>query len=1088
MENATKDLSNFVKIMSKEILEKLEGTHPTFIDLKVESKPSQFIIIGTLGPAYSKDKGLSIYEERKSTTIVVNNSMTVKFLVDNISKTDKISIIPSFSVYYKIKERNEKEINENKEKVKQNVKDGEESNNRIPNGKWIRRDIKRNEMIFDLSKNQEGKREEKPIDFSDIIAEIKNTPNVINKGFDWKASITVTCEAFKQESKELTMISVSFINRTDKNNAEEKPNESYETFLFNCNLEIDLKELKLVPFKHIIDHEEFQKEFESPLRCLNCHADYDKNENRIKTKHYAEFEQKKITPRFNINNIEFSFEELSRGNLNSLQHFADFINNKVLEWKHQADYEKSSEFKHKVDEFEKLKERFKEGFEILQNNENAFRAFKLLNKTFDEETKKRTKNGKWRIFQIFFIVCLIPDIVDKSKRRDICEILNVDTGGGKSEAYFGCVLFSAFWDRLNGKEFGTTAITKFPLRMLSVQQLERIAKLFIWAEKIREDEKIPGEPFSVAYFVGDSEEFPNKNYEEIKRILEEKNKGNEIGGKIIEKCPICDDKVILDVDLKKSYIFHTCKGCKRKYLLFYTDEEIYRFLPTFIVSTVDKLASVALNRRFKNILGGRIAECPKGHGFIPYNDKCDVEFDGKSCDEIEKREKKIEFKTAPTLVIQDELHLIREGFGTIDSHFESFLDTLQKKLAGYGFKNIAMTATLSGATNQIQHLYNKKVNIYPGEPLREKGDKDDIFFSLETEGGTPILQRYIIGLKPNYRDNNYALLLTMRYISEFISNVETNLSEFSKKYAIDEKKIRDFIKLYKRILTYHNKKQEAFSLRYYLEAVTNSKLEKNKIHDKVITGESKLVEIKNLIKEVKEFFNDERNKEKIHAVSATSVVSHGVDIDEWNLMLFQGIPRRTAEYIQALSRVGRKYPAIIFLWFYPTYTRDLSFYQHFESYNNMLPYMVEPVPLCRWSKLGLHQTITSIFCGAILNYMADRVGTPLYRFEDVKKCFLDSENKDKNKDELESFIQEAYLTDLEMMGASYYKETIPNEIKERIEYLSTYTGEEKSFFPNALRDCYKKYFRTQYGMRGIQEMVVLRHDENEIHLLERESE
>ena len=42
------------------------------------------------------------------------------------------------------------------------------------------------------------------------------------------------------------------------------------------------------------------------------------------------------------------------------------------------------------------------------------------------------------------------------------------TSGGKSEAYFGIVIFTAFWDRLNGKEFGVSALTKFPLRMLSI--------------------------------------------------------------------------------------------------------------------------------------------------------------------------------------------------------------------------------------------------------------------------------------------------------------------------------------------------------------------------------------------------------------------------------------------------------------------------------------------------------------------------------------------------------------------------------------------------------------------------------------------
>ena len=145
-------------------------------------------------------------------------------------------------------------------------------------------------------------------------------------------------------------------------------------------------------------------------------------------------------------------------------------------YKIDSKYSNDKKFKYRTDHLINLQNRYVEGLEALETNENAWKAFSLLNRTFD----KASDYPGWRAFQIFFVVCLIPDVVDKTKRRDICEVLHVDTGGGKSEAYFGCVLFSAFWDRITGKEFGTTAITKFPLRMLSIQQLERIANIFIW--------------------------------------------------------------------------------------------------------------------------------------------------------------------------------------------------------------------------------------------------------------------------------------------------------------------------------------------------------------------------------------------------------------------------------------------------------------------------------------------------------------------------------------------------------------------------------------------------------------------------------
>ena len=145
-----------------------------------------------------------------------------------------------------------------------------------------------------------------------------------------------------------------------------------------------------------------------------------------------------------------------------------------------------------------MRNKFNQGIQLIKEDENANKAFELMNKTFAEKSKNADYHS-WRLFQIVFIVSEIPDIVNE-ENRGICDLLHVKTGGGKSEAYFGIVLFTAFYDRIRGKEFGVTAITKFPLRMLSVQQLQRIAVLFIFAEEIRKEEKLKGDPFSIAYF------------------------------------------------------------------------------------------------------------------------------------------------------------------------------------------------------------------------------------------------------------------------------------------------------------------------------------------------------------------------------------------------------------------------------------------------------------------------------------------------------------------------------------------------------------------------------------------------------------
>jgi len=1076
--------NNFINTMANEILSKLNGTHPNFKRFEFPDSPSKIIILGTLGDK-SKDYSSCVGDTTRTLTSVKNNSMSVKFL----TKDNKgvVMVKPSLSLYYRVYPTLEEEkafISENYDKIPEKVELA-----RI----WKRYDCEFEPFTINISKAQSGY----PLNFKPLISTIKNDENVYKRGeeieskclenkttyeekikdfsadsppkYDWKGTLLVQTEDFFQDNEKLKFVTITMVNETEESN-------KYETFFFNCNFEINLQSVKLVPFKYEYDYEEHIYHYENYLRCLNCHADYEIEKNRILTKHYAKFEQEKIVPKETINSTSFSFEELAsrEKNLVLLEKLYGFLLNYLTSHKNSPRYREDELYKETVDKFDETTRRFYEGLNVLKKDENALKSFELLNETF----KRASRFDKWRIFQLVFILSLIPDIVDKTKRRDMCEILHVHTGGGKTEAYLGCVIFSAFYDRLSGKTFGTTAIAKFPLRMLSIQQLQRIASLFIHAEEVRKENKIEGEPFSVAYFVGSTEEFPRYTKPIIDRLKKAEREKEEIRGKIVDVCPLCSGDVILDYKSKERYIVHKCKNCGREFMLFYTDEEIYRLLPTLIVSTVDKFAGIALNRRFKNIFGGKIDRCPEGHGFIPHNDVCEVGLDGN-----EKCKKKgelcdINFKTGPALIIQDEMHLIREAFGTINAHFESFIEALQSEFCGYAPKRIAMTATVAGAKHQIEHLYHKRISVFPGESPEGRGNKD-FFFEYDLEENTKVIQRIMIGLKPNLRDNQFASLLTLKYLSEFINDVETHVDLFSQQWGVEVEELKEMIDNYKVFLTYHNKKSDVHSMNYYLEAVVNSKLDSYKIKPKTLTGDNTLDDIKELIQIVENFPSDSKNNENLLSVFATSIVSHGIDIEKWNVMIFQGIPRSTAEYIQALSRVGRRYPGLVFVWFYPNRARDLSFYQNFADYHHIIEQKVENIPLSRWAKLGFMQTFTSIFNASILNFISEVTGEPIYKVDKVNEIFADDENRKK----LIEFIKKAYITDSAMIGADYFNAEIPKETEKRLEYLKTYTGGERNFFPNALKDCEDKYYKTQYGMRGIQDEIVLKPSDTDLNFL-----
>ena len=1057
-------------------------------------KPNKKYIVGSLASRKDNPESDSQEEGRSS---VRARRLKVSFLSkrSSISSNSTIVVKVSGLIYYPILQSTQIENkftdDSNEETESQITK--EKKNKKI---NWKRTRFT-TELIFAESEIKLDDVVTKKIDFSDIIDKVNQDKekyvNLIDS--DWDAEISIERKLFDYE-RDLDIITIFLTNNTIEPPKSAPRNERMkEKTLFDCKLNVTLHNIQVGEFVDEYVYEGYKQKYYYDFRPINCQAYWELPGKIFSTRHYAIYYQETILPRQSLSDLELSFKNLSSESIlfHVLDKFTSKLNHYNLIYKdnlknaddgfqpRKGDRQNTwQERQGLAKQFEKLVEKIQMGVNEIKNNVNIRNSFMKMNETFEQYYVNRgIIKGQWRIFQIAFVLALVPSLTQR-KDLDFTDILHVNTGGGKSEAYFALVVLASFYERASGKRDGVTAIVKFPLRMLSIQQLERIASIIIYAEKVRKANEIsfPGSIFSLGYFVGDSPDFPQL-YNAIRTKLYDGTK--EISpapsSLIISNCPLCEDGnrgIIRLIDDKvHARIIHKCDRCHNEFLIVSSAREVYRLRPTILVSTVDKWASVSEQRRVRNLLGGKGSQCPNGHGFIPSGDKC--EDDRKEAFKCDMEGQNLTESDGPLISIQDEMHLLSEGFGTISSHYEGLLESFVEYTAGRKLKNITMSATLNGAANQIQQLYNKQSFVIPGRCPEEVGGETDIFFEKK-EGP----KRIIYGLKPNLRDNHYASLRSILHSAEFILQSQQQLNKNSKDFCylyniIDSEEAEKLIKQFIIPLTYHIKKQDAYDMQKFEREVISPDLEKTlsgaRCDGLILTGDSELEELKNAINSIRKYVRDYESKlEKefeLKPVYATSVVSHGVDLDELNLMIFQGLPYSTSEYIQALSRVGRKSLGIVLLWFYPNRVRDDSFYRNFIRYHETLDHQVKPVPIKRLSKLGMHQTLNSLFCGAIINYLSNSKGNPIIHKKDLEEITLE-EYKD-----LIDFIRKCY-TGKDKGGILDID--LAREIEERINHIKKSRDSKNTYFPNILKESGNYFYRNQSGMRGIQKQLILELD------------
>jgi hypothetical protein len=101
-----------------------------------------------------------------------------------------------------------------------------------------------------------------------------------------------------------------------------------------------------------------------------------------------------------------------------------------------------------------------------------YRAWLLLSGTFADAKPRKNDEPPpgWRLFQLAFVLAHIPTLAsrvqgfegdfDPAFDEDSASLLYMSTGGGKTEAFFGAVVYAVFLDRLRGKTRGRQRRTR----------------------------------------------------------------------------------------------------------------------------------------------------------------------------------------------------------------------------------------------------------------------------------------------------------------------------------------------------------------------------------------------------------------------------------------------------------------------------------------------------------------------------------------------------------------------------------------------------------------------------------------------------
>ncbi|MEU7020306.1 helicase-related protein [Streptomyces sp. NPDC046203] len=565
----------------------------------------------------------------------------------------------------------------------------------------------------------------------------------------------------------------------------------------------------------------------------------------------------------------------------------------------------------------------------------------------------------WHPFQLAYFLLVVESLMipDHEDRRTV-DLIWFPTGGGKTETYLLTACFEILRRRLQYGVAGggTTVLSRYTLSLLTTQQFQRTATAICALEYIRAGHDgelrhdLGQEPISIGLWVG-QETTPNwisTAEQELDALKQSPEPDDRF---LLERCPWCGTEIVperggqgqdfgIHADGVETWFF-----CPRQACVFHdrlpvavVDEQIYRKPPTFLLGTVDKFARLAWESEAGNLFGR----------------------DGRR---------------APSLVIQDELHLLAGPLGTTVGLYESAVLELCS-WQGTAPKVIASTATIRRSQDQIRSLYGRPVQLFPPAGL-EAGRS----YFASPDGEKP--GRLYIGVMAQGHTASTATV----HVGAAGLQAPMDLG--------DDEARRD---AYWTMVAYHNSLRELGrtvtiardDIPARLEHLTKDESRRRRLDDDSVvelTSNVSRADQPRLLDRLGRRFGEQGS---VSFLATTNMLSVGVDVPRLGLMLMNGQPKTTSEYIQATSRVGRRdVPGLIVTLFRSTKPRDRSHYESFGVYHRSLYRHVEPTSVTPWSlpsrERALHAVLTILVRHGIGLAAENKAGEILEHVDEVAR-------------------------------------------------------------------------------------------------------